>query len=529
MKKTLYLGNILTMEEPLYAQAMLVENGKIIAIGTKEQVLDFVDAETEQVELGDKLLMPAFIDAHSHFSGCANAMVQVPLAEAVTFEEIEERIAQHIKEQNIPAGQFVVAQGYDHNKLKEKAHPTKEVLDRAAPNNPVLMQHQSGHMGVLNTAALEKFGVTMDTQAPAGGMIEKKNGEVTGYMEENAFLTYLKQVPMPSAQDMLDIFDKTQKMYASYGITTVQEGMLVQELAPFYQMLLQQNRLWLDVVGYGDLNKAEFMKEIFHNNIGKYQGHFRLGGYKIFLDGSPQGKTAWMLHPYFNAEDGYRGYPTMTDEQVEQAIRVAVQDKTQILAHCNGDAAAEQYVCAAEKVAKENSLLCSLKPVIVHAQLTTANQLERAHKIGMMPSFFIAHILHWGDVHIENFGLERASQISLAGTAQKIGMPFTFHQDAPVIMPDMLETVWCAVQRTTKDGVVLGEDERISPLEALKAVTLYAAYQYSEEQNKGSLAVGKQADLVILSDDPLKVEPDDIRKIEVLQTIKEGKTIFVKE
>ena len=146
----------------------------------------------------------------------------------------------------------------------------------------------------------------------------------------------------------------------------------------------------------------------------------------------------------------------------------------------------------------------------------------------MIPSFFVAHVYHWGDIHIKNYGMERASRISLAKSAQDKGIIYTFHQDSPVIEPNMLETIWCAVNRITKNGVLLGNDERISPLDALKAVTKNAAYQYFEEDIKGTLKEGKLADLVILDKNILKVDPMKIKDIQVVETIKEGETIFKK-
>ena len=163
---------------------------------------------------------------------------------------------------------------------------------------------------------------------------------------------------------------------------------------------------------------------------------------------------------------------------------------------------------------------------MIHAQLVGRDQLPRLKALGMIPSFFVAHVYHWGEVHVKNFGLERAEHISPAGTACALGIPFTFHQDSPVIRPNMMETVWCAVNRRTKTGRLLGEEERISTLEALKAVTVYAAYQYFEEDRKGSLAVGKAADFVILGQDPLTADPMALRDIPVLETIKDGRTIW---
>ncbi|MEG2037915.1 MAG: amidohydrolase family protein, partial [Ruthenibacterium sp.] len=220
------------------------------------------------------------------------------------------------------------------------------------------------------------------------------------------------------------------------------------------------------------------------------------------------------------------GYGTMADEELLAAVRRAAAEDFQLLAHCNGDAAAEQYLNAVETVAAENAALRTQKPVMIHAQLLAKNQLARVAALGMIPSFFVAHVLHWGDIHIQNFGLARASAISPAHSALENGIRFTFHQDAPVIEPDMLETVQCAVLRQTRTGVTLGEGERFSVLEALRAVSCNAAYQYSEEDEKGSLRAGKRADFVILSENPLAVSPEKIAEISVLATIKDGVCVF---
>ena len=154
------------------------------------------------------------------------------------------------------------------------------------------------------------------------------------------------------------------------------------------------------------------------------------------------------------------------------------------------------------------------------------DQLPEVKKLGMIPSFFVAHVYHWGNIHVQNFGLERASQISPAKAALDLGIKFTFHQDAPVIEPNMLETIWIACNRKMKDGKVLGEEQRIPVLAAIEAVTKNAAYQYFEEDIKGTIKENKLADLVILDKNPLKVDVDDIRNIKVLETFKEGNSIY---
>ena len=216
----------------------------------------------------------------------------------------------------------------------------------------------------------------------------------------------------------------------------------------------------------------------------------------------------------------------MTDDEVVSAMRFAAENKTQLLAHCNGDAAAEQFLRCYEVVLREYPEIRDLRFVIIHGQLMGRDQLARAAELGVMVSFFVAHIPHWGDVHIKNFGLERASRISPAGSALRAGLRFTFHQDSPVIMPDMLETISAAITRVTSGGVLLGEDERISVEEALRAVTLDAAYQYGEENEKGSITVGKRADLVLLDRDITTSRHEDIAGIRVVGTWKDGKRIF---
>lgn len=300
---------------------------------------------------------------------------------------------------------------------------------------------------------------------------------------------------------------------------------MMDQMAPLYQGLLQSGMLKLDLVGYVDVNNGEKLLREFGGEKGKYRNHFRIGGYKIFLDGSPQGRTAWMRKPYVG-NDRYCGYGTLTDEAVYEAVTRSCKEGRQILAHCNGDAASEQYLKAWERAVSEGIWNSNDRPVMIHAQLVGVDQLPRVKKLGMIPSFFVAHVYHWGDVHIANFGKERADVISPAASALKEGILFTLHQDAPVIEPDMLETVWSAVNRETKKGVTLGEKERIPVLEALKAVTVHGAYQYFEEKEKGIVREGKQADLIVLDNNPLEMDPERIRDIRVMETYKNGERIF---
>ena len=296
--------------------------------------------------------------------------------------------------------------------------------------------------------------------------------------------------------------------------------MVVKELLPIYQALEKQPWLKGDAVAYAGTEDYDRFSQVLPET-----GSLTLGGMKIFLDGSPQGRTAWMREPYADDPD-YRGYGTMTDEAVISAMTAAGERSTQLLCHCNGDAASEQFLRCLEQAEKTCPQLKNLRPVIIHGQLLGRDQLARVKQLGAVVSFFVAHVYHWGDLHRKNFGEERAAAISPVRSALEAGVPVTFHTDAPVIAPDLLETIWCAVNRRTKEGFLLGPQERVSPRQALEAVTKTAAWQYFQEEKKGTLEPGKQADFAVLSENPLTAPPENIRDIQVLETWVRGEKVY---
>ena len=520
MQRKLYQnGTILTMGTPERASSVLVEDGVIRALDVDGAGL----AGVEVVDLEGHTMLPAFLDAHGHLSAVANGLLQVPLEGCADFEAIRQRIADYIARQNIPAGHWVLAKGYDHTALREGRHPTLAVLDAAAPEHPLMLQHQSGHVGVVNSLGLRRLGLTPETPDPDGGRIGRENGKLTGYLEENAFLHCQKQVGGPDVEELLRAFQEAQRLYLRCGITTVQEGMLPEQLVPLYQELCRRHLLAVDVVGYADAAAGPQLREALRDYVGRYRDNFRLGGYKMFLDGSPQGRTAWMRQPYAG-EEKYRGYPTLRDQQVEAFLRQGVADNMQMLAHCNGDAAAQQFLDAVEKLEGEGLPVAGIRPVLIHGQLLGVDQLDAVRRTGVLVSFFAAHVYHWGDIHIQNFGMERASRISPARSALERGIPFTFHQDTPVLPPDMLETIWCAAARRTKFGVQMAEG--IGVRDALRAVTVNTAYQYFEEDTKGTIAPGKRADFVVLARNPLETPLEELREIRVLETVRAGETLY---
>lgn len=507
--KTIYTnGTILTMDKK-QGNSLVVEDGIIIGIGEFQQLYE---ENMQIVDLHGYTLMPSFIDAHSHLSGYANGLLQVALDECQSVKDIQNVISQYIK--NHPQAKYIKCKGYDHHKLKEKRHITKQELDDVA-SIPVFIQHQTGHCGVMNSKALRLLVIDENTVSPEGGKIDFE----TGFLEENAFTYYIQKAPMPTLQELKEAYKKAQDIYASYGITTIQDGMLVNALKNIYDMLKNEDVFYLDVIGYVGFDEKEWENELKENS--DYQHHFKLGGYKMFLDGSPQNKTAWVKDPY---TDGTYGYPTLTDKQIRNYLKKAIDENKQVLAHCNGDQAIQHYIDQYELVHQQD-----IRPVIVHAQMLRKDQMKKVKQLEMIPSFFLAHVYYFGDIHKENMGKDRAEKISPLMTSLQNHILFTLHQDAPVIEPNMFETLHIAVNRTTQKGDVLGKEECISIEEAIKAITINAAYQYFEENMKGTLSLGKKADMIIVSENPLICQKDKMKDIQVLQTIKDGKVIYRKK
>ena len=567
LKTVIYNARIITMsnndeksinpnsgkiEKTEYKQALYYENGIIQKVGTNEEILKLKDENAKVINMEGKTILPSFIDSHSHFSAVANSFLQVDLNECTSFKEIKNKILEYKAKNNIADDEWIIANGYDNNILKEQRHPDINFLNTLEIDNPIVLKHKSEHVGVFNKNALEALEINETTKSPEGGKIEIKDGKLTGYLEETAFVNYLKKVPMPSMDKLLKAYEKAQDEYLSYGITTLQEGYMSKELLNIYKELIKQNKLKLDVVGYPDYDSIKEYAHTFPSSYKKYNKHFKILGIKMILDGSPQGRTAWMKEPYEpekqniieNKED-YKGYPAMKYDDIVRNIKFAKENGLQILAHCNGDATAEEYIkalqeceeneqsypkqeniqmqeCAQQEKKLNNNnakKIKDLRPVIIHAQLISKEDLLKAKEIGAIPSFFVAHVYYWGDVHIKNFGINRASRISPVKEAVDNNIIFTLHQDSPIIKPNMLETIWCAVKRQTKSGKILGQDERISVYDALKGVTINAAYSYFEETKKGSIEEGKKAQLVVLDKNPLEVPVDEIPNIEIIETI----------
>ena len=525
MSTIYYNGTILTMaydnqEHETYPEALLSDGQKILALGSLEEMRAMCEG-AEEVDLQGHTLMPGFIDGHSHLPMAAQFIAFADLSSCRNFTDIVSVLNAFKEARQIQPGGAIIGYNYDHNFLEEGQHPNKIVLDQVSTEVPVFILHISSHMGVANSLLLAQQNITAQTPNPPGGRYGRMEGsqEPDGYLEEvSAFGPVMGYVYTLVKNNPLELMKQIQECYLSYGVTTAQDGASSKDMCQLLRYASMMGILKMDIVSY--IESRGNYEELLRQNpdvLTGYQNHWRIGGLKVVLDGSPQAKTAWLSKPYEGGD--YCGYPAWKDEELACVTDYALEHGYQLLAHCNGDAASEQFLTQYKTSMEKYGSNEDLRPVMIHCQTVREDQLDRMAEIAMIPSIFVGHVYYWGDIHKRNLGDERGSYISPAKDALSKGLPANFHQDTPVTAPDMLHSVWCAVNRITRKGKVLGPDQCISTYDALKCITIHPAYAYHEEASKGSLEAGKLADLVILDQNPLTTAPMKLKDIKVLSTI----------
>ncbi len=533
-------GDILTMRdtpEPEYVEAIAVDEGKIVFAGSKAQAMSMQSASTQLIDLSGKTLLPGFIDGHSHFinsitmGGQANVYA-APFGPGNTKQGIIDAIKKLQADRNIPKGEIIMAYGYDDSIFPDGSKLTAADLDPHFPDNPVLVQHVSLHGAVLNTAAFKKFNITADTPVPPGGVMVLKPGtrEPEGLLMEGSYLPIFGQLPKPSGAALSQAFKEGQMIYAAAGVTTAQEGSTQRGDISLLMGARDRGDLFIDVVAFPFITEFDYARQkIPTDQWTKYNNRLKFGGIKITCDGSPQGRTAFFTTPYLQGgpggEKNWRGEPTFPVPMLWNMMKRVYDANLPMIIHANGDAAID-VVIEGHKRALGDRASGDHRTGIIHCQFVRPDQLKSIKELNLIPSFYTEHTYFFADAHIANRGLEQASFISPLKTASDMGIKFANHTDFNVAPLDQLFVAWTAVNREMREGGVLGEAERVSPFVALKALTIYPAYWYREETSKGSLESGKLADLVILSANPLKVPPMGIKDIKVVETIKEGRTIY---
>jgi predicted amidohydrolase YtcJ len=390
------------------------------------------------------------------------------------------------------------------------------------------------HGAVLNSAAMKKWDIRAATKTPPGGVILRKPGsdEPAGLVMETAYLPIFSSLPKPTREQEIEWTRAGQMLYAQAGVTTAHEGATHAEELDAIQRATDAGANIIDVIAYPFITELDKVLETHPvGTFGKYVKRLKIGGVKITIDGSPQGKTASFTKPYLTGGPGgekdWRGEPTFPEDTVEQMVKRVYDLGVPLNLHANGDAAIDMFLAAHEFAAGDPTR--DRRVTIIHSQFVRPDQLHKYAQYKITPSFYTLHTYYFAEAHIANRGKEEASFISPMRAAIDKGLRPTNHTDFVVAPLDQMFMMWSAVNRVSRGGEVIGPDQRVSPLEALKAMTINVAYQYGEQASKGSLEAVKLADLVILSANPLTVDPLTIKDIQVRETIKEGKTVYARE
>jgi predicted amidohydrolase YtcJ len=529
-------GHILTMDAAgRQATALVIEDDRIVAVGSDDDVQRWLPDADVEVDLEGRTVVPGFIEAHGHFPGAGLPAVAAdlnspPIGLVKTIPDALAALKQVDTEQ--PGDGWLIGFGYDDTMLEEKRHFTRADLDSVSTTRPILAMHISAHMAVVNSLALRRFGITADTPDPPGGEIRKdpETREPTGLLLETASRPLqLEALNMPPLQQ-LAVVRLAVELYAAQGFTTVQNGLATLEqikgmggasklgLIPQRLVVWPKDELGLEVAE-GALDLGQHASDRVHIGAAKFVG-----------DGSIQGYTGFLGEPYHQPGEhpaGYRGYPNIDAGTLNAQVKTIHCSGQQVAVHGNGDAAIDQFLDAWE-AALEACPADDARPILVHAQMSRADQLERMKQLGVTPSFFSAHVYYWGDRHRDIFlGPERAAQISPAASAVALEIPFTTHLDTPIVPIDSMLQLWTPVARETSSGQSLGPDERVTVEQSLRAMTSDAAWQLRLEEQVGSIEPGKRADLVILSANPFDYD-GDLRAIEIERTLVGGVTIYQK-
>ena len=551
-------GTILTIDSHnSQAEALAVAEEYIVAVGDKKDVLNLQGAQTKIVDLQGRTLLPGFIDGHGHFPESATLPFLVncggaPFGMVNNIPDMIEALKKG-SEKNM-FGDWIIGYNYNNMDLEEGRHPTKHDLDKVSSTRPVFIHHLTGHTCVANSVALKIAGITAETTSPGGAKVRLgADGQPDGLLEGMGAPAFvLKHAPAYSEEVLEQIVKSASAEYSAVGITTAQNGGFPNYDETFLRMA-DKGTLDTRVVIWPsarDATKLSVYGDFRSGDLIHPSGKITMGAAKFWSDGSPTGYTAYFSEPYYKIPkekpEGYRGFAAFDPEDLKERVLKLHNDGWQLAIHANGDQAIEDVLNAYESISRANiqanhqansranvrannqaNSRADTRHIIVHSQFAREDQVDRMVQLKVYPTFFTNHTWFWGDTHLHfTVGPERAARLSPTKDALDRGLLFSLHSDAPLTPISPLLQIFTSVTRLTASGYVLGPDQRISVTEALRAVTINAAYLHKEEATKGSLEVGKVADFVILEQNPLSVDPEILKDIKVAETIIGGKTVY---
>ena len=528
-------GTIITMdgETPNMAEAVVERDGKIAFVGPEADARAAAGKDAQVRDLKGATLLPGFVDAHSHFAIGLQTAGGLDLADPATGDTASvAKLLAAVKRYGakVPKGGWVVVWRYDDAGLAERRHITRAELDSILPDRKVVLLHISLHGLVANSAALKAAKLSDGMKPPIGGVMPSDaKGRLTGLLFEKAMLPMSLVLPQPSNEARLAALDGVQMRYAREGFTWAQDGAtnpvdLAFLTSPAAQQILKIDLALLPFAMTG----IEAMLDNPAMAPGAHFGRVKLQGIKFTLDGSPQARTAFFTRDYaLGSPDGqhpWHGQPVTTDAVFQTLTRKVHERGWQIFVHANGDAAIDMAIRGFDALGIKAA--DDRRPIVIHSQFMRPDQIPAYARIGVGPSYFSNHTYYFADTHRRNFPNEVVDFISPFTASRAAGLIPSNHSDYPVTPLDTRAQLWSAMARTSRTGVVSGESQRENAWHALQALTTGPAWQVFEENQRGRIKPGLLADFVVLDRNPLITPVDDIRAIRVLETVKEGKTIW---
>jgi predicted amidohydrolase YtcJ len=518
-------GNIVTAKPNRpEVEALAVRDGRVARVGDREPVNQLKGPKTEVVQLNGRALMPGFIDPHTHpiSRQITETMLDVGPFTHKSFEAVKQTLREAARKGP------VVAFGYDPSLMDGNPQLGFETLNKISTEVPILVVNLSGHIAYGNRLFFKKSGITEETPNPEGGrFVRDDQGNLTGVAHEvSAILPLIKTAGELSGKlDFTEVTRESLQNYARNGFTTMTiPGLGMPAPTPEKQIAnlrqaARSEKAPIRVQGYVISTERKRINELRQDN----DDRFRVLGMKLWADGSTQGYTAALEEPYKGKDT--RGTANYSQEQLTKLIVSAHKNGWQVATHTNGDRAMDMALNAYAKAQKQKKRP-DARHRMEHCTVGNRDLMHRAVNLGVTCSFLNQHVYIWGEkFRDEILGQDRASHLDPAGTAERLGMRFTFHDDAPTGQPEPMLMLQTAVRRQIRDGGVLNADERVPIDRAIRALTIDAAWQTHFEDKVGSLEKGKYADLVLLDSNPRKTDPDKIKDIEVLGTYLAGRRV----
>jgi predicted amidohydrolase YtcJ len=508
-------GNVLTMNSSQpRAEAIAVEGDKISKVGTNKEILPLIGKETKVIRLNGKTILPGFIDTHIHVVDFGRLLTWLDLADTRSIKEVRNRLAKRVLK--TPKGKWIIGRGWDQDRFAEKRLPTRFDLDEAAPENPVIFYHQSGQICVVNSKALELAGLTKQTSAPSGGIIDKnaEAGELTGVLRENATNLVWTVIPEPDESELVEAAGLACEKIVEAGVTSVHWMVLSAVELSIIRKLHAQNRLPMRVYVIIPVNLLDtvvasgFQKQFKDNSL-------RVGGAVIFADGYLAARTAALFEPYSDGSTN-SGKLLCTQEEMNASAAKIVGAGLQLVIHAMGDKAVDAALTTIEASGK------GLRGRIEQAAVLNEQLIDRMKKqkviVSVQPKVINSEFSAWSVIN--HLGSKRARWLFPLKTLLNEGVRVAGGSDCPMEPLSPLLGIQTAVTRE------YFPEERVSVEEALRMYTADAAYSSGEESFKGSIEEGKLADLTILSLNPFSAKSDDIGNIAVKMTIVGGKVVY---